>query len=103
MFKKVRQRLAGVLTFEDMARRSENHLEDAMNSEEQRSSYIVLRQLNDNLQWLQVWRQEHHHILERMAESSTRQEQVINIRRELVKLMVEELSTAHHEKVPNFG
>jgi hypothetical protein len=49
MLKKFRQRLAGVLTFEDMARRSENYLEDAMNSEEQRSSHIALQQLNGNL------------------------------------------------------
>jgi hypothetical protein len=76
-----------------MAHRSENYLDDAMNSEEQRSSHIALRQLNGNLQWLQVWRQEHHHILERVAESSTRREQVINTRRELVKL-IENVSMA---------
>jgi hypothetical protein len=93
MFKKLQQRLAGVLTFENMVRRSENYIEDAMNSEEQRSSHIALRQLNSNVQWLPVWRQEHCAILQRVAGSRTRQEQVLNIRRELVKL-IESISMA---------
>src|SRR5213592_4168625 len=86
MFKKLRQRLSGVLTFKNMARRTENYIEDAIHSEEQRSSHIALRQLNSNLQWRQVWRQEHYDILQHVAGSRTRQEQVINLRRELVKL-----------------
>ncbi|MGH8065504.1 MAG: hypothetical protein ACRERE_09740 [Candidatus Entotheonellia bacterium] len=93
MFKKLRQRLAGVLTFEDMAHRSENYIEDAMNSEEQRSGHIALRQLNSKLQWLEVWRPEYQAILHRVAGSSTRQEQVINLCEELVKL-IESVSMA---------
>ncbi len=93
MFKKLRQRLSGVLTCKNMARRSENYIEEAMNSEEQRSSHSALRQLNSNVPWLPVWRQEHYAILQRVAESRTRQEQVLNLRRELVKL-IESVSMA---------
>ena len=42
MFKQLRHRLAGVLTFEDMTRRSENYIEDTMNSEEQRKGMMGL-------------------------------------------------------------
>jgi hypothetical protein len=85
--KRCQQRLAGVLTFEEMARRSQQHIENVMNSEEEKSRDIAIRQLDRNPEWFEAWRRDHHERLKRVAESSTRQDQVIKLRRELVNLV----------------
>ena len=63
MFKSVLRKMGGVLTYKDLVQRSEHYIESAMNAEEDRD--VALLQLDENLSWLEAWREEHQEILRR--------------------------------------
>ena len=90
MFKSVLRKMGGVLTYKDLVQRSEHYIESAMNAEEDRD--VALLQLDENLSWLEAWREEHQEILRRIADCSSKQDQIIALRRETLILI--ESSTA---------
>ncbi|RVO96732.1 hypothetical protein, partial [Sinorhizobium meliloti] len=90
MFERLKRRIRGVLSFDEMARRSEEQIERALGSDEKD---IALQQLDANLEWFEAWREEHHKMLCRIAQCSSRGEQAIAIRRETLRSIENSIST----------
>ena len=83
MFGSLSKKLKGVLTFDELAERSERHIEVAISGDAKVSTW--LQQLDANLEWFEAWLDRHNDMLRRIADSPSRTEQIIALRRETLE------------------
>jgi hypothetical protein len=83
MFKKIRQKLSGALTYDELMKKCDAYINVAMDDEGDDSIYVRIFRKNQN--HLKAWKELNSDNMKRVANSSNRTEQLLNLRGEIVK------------------